>query len=364
VFDSADYELAWPRKLFVAEAKALLNSPPASWVNRFELLLMEAFRGGAPADDFRGATADEWGSHTITKHQFADRLAAEADTLRQANTPRPYWPARHSESGSGAVKVDPIHRQRDFTVLITELKRIGYFDQTFPTPCVDDREPAVVDPNSELAARLGVPGLWPLRPGTWDDETFYGLIEVFHDLVARPRERTWHDYGGCGWHYAAFALEPARWLYRWRVNRLLEAAGVELRLADSGEDTGRLVHLVDPGRADLLESALSNPDRVTRGTVEHAIALFRARSATDHNKKSAIVALAGILEERRKLLKASVFTKDEGALFRIANEFGLRHQNEAQKFHYDSAFLDWVFWWYLGTVELTDRLIVRQATTP
>jgi hypothetical protein len=25
------------------------------------------------------------------------------------------------------------------------------------------------------------------------------------------------------------------------------------------------------------------------------------------------------------------------------------------------VFLDWVFWWYLATVELTDRLLTRQA---
>ncbi len=28
---------------------------------------------------------------------------------------------------------------------------------------------------------------------------------------------------------------------------------------------------------------------------------------------------------------------------------------------YDEAFLDWIFWWYLGTVELTNRLINRDG---
>lgn len=50
---------------------------------------------------------------------------------------------------------------------------------------------------------------WPLRPEAWDEDTFYGLIEVIHDLVARPRERSWHDYGRCGWHYSEFAVVPA-----------------------------------------------------------------------------------------------------------------------------------------------------------
>jgi hypothetical protein len=51
---------------------------------------------------------------------------------------------------------------------------------------------------------------------------------------------------------------------------------------------------------------------------------------------------------------------DENALFHIANTFELRHLNERQKPDYNPAFLDWLFWWYLATVELTDRLLGRQ----
>jgi hypothetical protein len=32
-----------------------------------------------------------------------------------------------------------------------------------------------------------------------------------------------------------------------------------------------------------------------------------------------------------------------------------------KKGDYDPVFLDWVFWWFLGTFELTDRLLARQA---
>lgn len=96
------------------------------------------------------------------------------------------------------------------------------------------------------------------------------------------------------------------------------------------------------------------------GTVQHAIALFRRRGATEHDKRSAIVALHRVLEQRRGLLRASLFRDDEGALFQIANRFDLRHGNDQQHPDYDPAFYDWVFWWYLGTVELTDRLLARQ----
>lgn len=43
------------------------------------------------------------------------------------------------------------------------------------------------------------------------------------------------------------------------------------------------------------------------------------------SKRSAIVTLAGILEERRALLKDRL-GKDEGALFEIANRYDLRHR--------------------------------------
>ena len=43
---------------------------------------------------------------------------------------------------------------------------------------------------------------------------------------------------------------------------------------------------------------------------------------------------------------------DEGALFQIANRFAIRHQNADQQSNYADAYLDWIFWWYLATVDL------------
>ena len=43
-------------------------------------------------------------------------------------------------------------------------------------------------------------------------------------------------------------------------------------------------------------------------------------------KRSAILTIAGVLEERRQLIKAELGSADEGALFQIANKFAIRHQ--------------------------------------
>ena len=188
------------------------------------------------------------------------------------------------------------------------------------------------------------------------------LFEVYHDLVSRLSERHHHDYAGCGWHYNHFSSTAGQRLYRWKANELRQTAGISYRLADSGEDQGRLVATFDDGRSALLDQVLvsTQPEAVTR--VHNAIAMFRKRGATAEDKRSALITLAGILEERRQLIRAELGSADEGALFHIANKFAIRHQNAQQHGNYDPAFLDWIFWWYLGTIELTDRIISRQAT--
>jgi hypothetical protein len=184
---------------------------------------------------------------------------------------------------------------------------------------------------------------------------------VLHDLVARPRRRQNCHADGCIGHYSDYSAQTGRALYRWKVNRLLDAGGVEVRLAEEGEDLGRLVRVVDAARTRLLHATLRAPEPGVRDRVAHAIALFRGRAATEHDKRSAVLTLVGVLEERRDVIEKKIGKKDEGALFTIANEFAIRHQRRGQQGDYDPLFLDWIFWWYLATIELTDRLLARQA---
>jgi hypothetical protein len=144
----------------------------------------------------------------------------------------------------------------------------------------------------------------------------------------------------------------------------LDRSAINVRLATVGEDTGRLVVVGDAARQDLLNIMVERSDESTGGRVRHAVALFRGRASDENDKRSAVVALAGVLEERRPLLKTSIVKRDEGALFEIANAFAVRHQNDTQKRDYDPMFLDWMFWWYLATIELTDRIVERGSQGP
>ncbi len=372
-FDDADYQLRWPRSVFVAEAARLLNHRDTTdWDSRCEQFLEDAFVGGisgGPLDEFREIpafkTSDPWDSaatvlaatvNKLTERQtFLRRLMDGADQLKEDSGHRkPYWSQRKTGVRSLPVRQTVLAGQ--FVALVGELDELGYFEKRFGTDCVDD--PSPIEPSAVIEHEIGVGGLWPLRAGrlSEDLDLLCDVVEVLHDLVARPVERRYHNYGECGWHHSNFSIETGRTIYRWRVNRLLERSDIGLRLADSGEDVGRLVGVTDEARSELVDVVLARGDSEVGDQIRHAIALFRARGADKHQKRSAIIALAGVLEERRKVIKAEMLSKDEDALFAIANNFSIRHQNQSQRNDYDPAFLDWVFWWYLATIELTDRI--------
>lgn len=370
--DLSNYELRWPTSLFASEGRRVLRSSSTSWEEQAKWLLTEALAGTtavadfedlpnhSPSDDPWASAAPGWGRRGgLNRREWLAELVARASELRHAAEPRPYWPQRQGAgfSHDGSTKRDA---RRDFARIIGDFVDSGYLVEVFGEECVDDPND-LPDPSEVIDRRLGIPNLWPLAPETWDEDTFFGLIEVLHDLVSRPRTRRFHDWNMCGWHHSEFHNGPARILYRGKVNRLLRESGIEYELAAEGEDLGRLVAVTDDARSSLVRRALSGsaPDITTR--IRHAIALFRGRDTSVESKRSAIVTLAGILEERRTLLKEQTGRPDEGALFEIANRFDLRHRKADQRGDYDKAFLDWIFWWYLATVELTNRLIASRV---
>ncbi|MEU8251614.1 hypothetical protein [Nonomuraea sp. NPDC048916] len=371
--DLSSYELVWPTALFVAEGGRIARSGGPLWDERARWLLTEALSGTTAVADFDDAAnlkerqnidpwataaPSPWDSAGGGQREWFAELINRADELRQASSPRPYWPQRHAQAVHAGIGPDT---RREFTRIVDEFYDNGYLAEAFGKECVDDdRYSLPEDPAGIIERRCGIAGLWPLRPDTWDEDTFYGLVEVFHDLVSRPRHRSYHSYNGCGWHYSEFHAVPARMLYCWKINPILRSAGIDYELAAEGEDRGRLVAVTDDARAQLVHQVLNTPVPGVKERIDHAIALFRSRATSSESKRSAIVALAGILEERRQLIRDDLGRPDEGALFEIANRYDLRHRRADQHGDYDPLFLDWIFWWFLATVELTNRLITAR----
>ena len=285
-------------------------------------------------------------------------LAGAAFQFPRAESPRPYFSQRNRPTTPPESALPAIVRR--IRALVLELHSDHYFADTLGFDCCDGLGDSQSSPEHELETRVGKPHLWTAEPTDWSEADLCDFVEVFHDIAARPTKGWFHHYSKCGWHPTEFSRRSGQALYRWRVNQLLNTTALEVRMAEAGEDEGRMVRST-PGQLGELIEAMLDSSSGPHESVAHAIALFRARDATREQRRSVIVALAGVLEQRRALLKTHLLSKDEGALFEIANRYDLRHQNADQRCDYDSAFLDWIYW-YLATVQLCDQLLAGKPS--
>ena len=234
-----------------------------------------------------------------------------------------------------------------------------FFGEALGYDCVDGNGDDGSTPEDELDRRVGKPHLWQSDPTDWDEDDLCDFIEVFHDLATRPTDGWFHSFSGCGWHPSNFNRRSGQAIYRWRINETLETSVLDVRLAEAGEDAGRMVR-VAPGELEQLVEAVLLDTSLAHDEMAHAVALFRARSSTRADRRSAVVTLARLLEDRRSLLKQELLSKDEGALFLIANQFDLRHKRADQQDDYAEEYLEWIFYWYLATVRLAESLTAKQ----
>ena len=108
------------------------------------------------------------------------------------------------------------------------------------------RRDSEISASGTIGMSLGWIPTWPLNPNELNDQgKLYDIIERLHDLFARPHRRFIHEHDCM--HHVEPEPEPeiGRALYRWHGNELLDDAVVGLRLADVGEDVGRLVAVTD-----------------------------------------------------------------------------------------------------------------------
>lgn len=328
------YALTWPRELFRLELSAVVNSL-ADDDQRAALgqLFEEALRGPDPSEDLAeipggpNSLHDPWGldPHPSDEElpenycrQFGREVLASVDDL-PVHAPRAYYLWRQRPPEPAEPTADWLTLQREWMAAVEDLVLRGYLDRRAGDACEDGKEneqPARI--NQLILEHCSLGGQWPLAldEGGYatDQDYFFTLVEVFHDLVARPRLRDWHSYDE-HYRYSTFDDSAGQAVYRWKVNELLTRHGAEMELADAGEDRGLLVHAPTDSREDLVAAALVQPG-ADGDKARHAVTLFRSRTADVEAKRSACIALAGVLESRRKLLKDELLSKDEGACSR------------------------------------------------
>ena len=361
-----DYELRWPVDVFREHVVSLLNSRNVSkdWDDRAEQLLRDAFVTGTPLSDFTARLEDQSppsGSASLTGAQkFLRDLVTEADDLPMQRGRRAYWserllggPAMTSYTLDAAMKA--------FFRAVDDLDARGYFDRVLGPDCVDNARDVSFD--EWLAQETGHGQIGVSEFARLGDPTpLLDAMEAVHDIAALPVRAWYHAFDNCGWHGLEWSADAGQRIYRWQANQILSRTELGLQLADEGEDEGRLVYGTDEARTALVAGMSARENTTMTDEVAHAIALFRSRGAGVTEKRSAVVSLAGVLENRRSLVREHLLRKDEAALFTIANEFDLRHRKPDQRGDYDEAFLDWIFYWYLATIELSDRIFARRPT--
>lgn len=359
-----DLQLTWPRPLFLRElrdAQVVPTSVDDGWdpsrapavgdfdLEKTDLLFHEAFHSSSGTEWLLQVRRDG------TDGALLRSILADPDRVPEYAPPRLY---RDRKSGPGSrPELAKLSRSKfgdAIEELLGELDGAGSFDNAFGSSCVDSQVNHRGRGSRMLSELMGSDEPWPPQLLFSTDDHLFTTIEAAYHFVARPRRARWHQRGQ-EWDYSDFDTSAGQAVYRWRVNVLLERYGTSLRL----DPIGVLVETTNDPRDELIQELAQAPTAPNRDSLRHAIGLFRHRGATREDKRSAVVSLVGILEEHRGLLDQNLLSKDEGALFEIANRFAIRHQRADQRPDYDDAYLEWLFWWYLATVDLVNRLLKR-----
>jgi limonene-1,2-epoxide hydrolase len=347
----ADFEYVWPRDPLVTELAALLSADDVG--ERAEQLFAQAF--GPRALKVLAAMR----SPEEVRALVADVLHA-FHVLPTSAGRAPYFAER--TGGQVGPPVDAWGLSAMLYEYVERLRILGYFEEAAP----NSWRPSFLGTEQLdliLMQRLGVTHLWTgFDPNSWEDawseDLLFSVIEVLDELISRPRltlrngdDRRFHDFG----------RETGQALFRAWVNARLAPSLLSYRMAESGEDAGRIVVASTAEEDEYLDNQAASEHHGAGDEVGHAVALFRNREPTRETRRSAVAALARVLEARRALIIDEFLSKDESALFLIANTFDIRHNKADQHRDYDDAYLEWLFRWYLATIELTDRLIDRQG---
>jgi len=190
-----------------------------------------------------------------------------------------------------------------------------------------------------------------------DQDMLFDFIEALHAVVSTP------NFDEKKFRHTSFSKLKGQELLRNAINDDLALCTTPLKLLSNGQ----IVTLDDGALSELAEQALDvtatgEVKQATVDTLHQSIGMYLKRGGTVSDKKTAIVELAGSLESLRPQVKMHLLSKDEGALFTIANEFAIRHQDAKQKSDYDKdIWYDYMFQVNLAAVLTVIRIIQKQS---
>jgi hypothetical protein len=251
---------------------------------------------------------------------------------------------------------------RLFSDFYLEFLSKDYFQEDFGYYCVDDgKVPGTLgsDIEAQMFRAIRKPDLWPIQEKyeSYSEDDLFDIIEFLYDHVSKPIDGYFHSYNDCGYHYDTFDKKAGQQEFRDGINQILYDYKEGYELSDKGE----ILESPEQGLENLFAASLPthDPDNVEQ-RVQAAILKFRRYRSSLDERRDAIRDLADVLEFLRPQVKTVISKKDEGDLFVIANQFGIRHHNDQQKQDYDKAiWYSWMFYYYLATIHACLRLIKK-----
>lgn len=244
-----------------------------------------------------------------------------------------------------------------FVRVYNSLTNGGYFAEAFGYGCVDagwiDGTIGDIGLDIRLATRKA--NLWPIETLAFmgGEDDLFDFIEYLYQNVSKPTKGILHSFNDCGMHWSEFDKSVGQREFREKINALLSQYERRFELAESGE----ILMLPDHGFEEIFKAKIPSTQANVISRTEAAVLRFRRHGSTRDDRRQAVRDLADVLEALRPQMTAAITGKDEGDLFNIANNFGIRHNNDRQKTDYDAVWLSWMFYFYLSTIHVILRRI-------
>jgi len=275
--------------------------------------------------------------------------------------PRTYYAARKKGSSSAILRLEDlrelVNSAWDYYV------HTGYFVEAFGFTCEDSGfDPGYAGTNVKAYVLLSLQraNIWPFDESyaTWDEDDVFTVIEFLYDHIGKPRNKSYHSWNECGYHYSNFDKAGGQSEYRERMNVILNRYGDGWELTDEGE----VLSSPPQGMQTLIIAPLPTKDRTTIERVADATMKFRRHGSAKSDRRDAVRDLADVLEWLRPQIKSTLLREDEQDLFNIANNFGIRHMNQKQKLNYDeNVWLSWIFYHYINTINAFLHILKKQG---
>lgn len=272
---------------------------------------------------------------------------------------RQYYSQR---TGKKKPEMDFSALQKIFLSIYKDFSERAYFDEYLDDLCPDSdgRSGKVGDVSAYILRKIRKDDLWPINENrqNYSEEDIFDLIEFLFDNVSVPldKDASFHSFYG-HYHYQHFDREKGREEYRNTINEILNYYSSGYELGANGE----IYALLEEEFRPLLSAPVPTDNQENiESKVKRAVNKFRRYGATPDDRHGAVRDLADCLEYLRKDLKSVITNKDDSDLFNIANNFGIRHNNDKQKTSYESAiWLSWMFYFYLATIHAGLRLMEK-----